>query len=111
ADFDSRGNLRTSGLSPYPTVAQPYITSRRLNWGDPRTYYNAPGYVQAPFSGGPTGTGGAPVGNTIIMNVQSWDSRDVGEFLRANAAHVGSAVITHVQSNGGEALASMFRYH
>lgn len=99
-DFDSRGNLRTSNFSAVPTVAEPYITSRVVD--GQRTYYDAPGGVQAPYSGGARGTGQTPVPNapqTVI--IQAMDSQSFSEYLMNNRHAVGEAVTAHLQGGNG----------
>jgi hypothetical protein len=107
-DFDARGNLRTSTMSAVPTVAEPYITSRVLN--GQRTYYNAPGEVTSPYSGGATGTGQTPVSN-VTVHVNAIDTQSGVDFLLNNRNAIGLAVTQHLQSGGGEELASQMRYH
>jgi len=117
--FDMRGNLMTSTMSAVPTVSEPYITKRTIN--GQQGWYDAPGYVSAPFSGGATGTGQTPVSNapaggtTVIVqgNLQAMDSQSFHEFITrpANVAATGEAVTAHLQSEGGERLAAQMRYH
>jgi hypothetical protein len=107
-DFDARGNLRMSNFSAVPTVAEPYITSRVVD--GQRTYYDAPGSVRTPYSGGPTGTGQAPVPN-VTVNLNSIDSQSGAEFLLNNRHVIGAAVTQHLQTPDGEQLASQMRYH
>ncbi|MGA2115434.1 MAG: hypothetical protein ABSH56_11880 [Bryobacteraceae bacterium] len=114
-DFDARGNLRTSTMSAVPTVAKPYTTKRTIN--GQQGWYNAPGVVQAPYSGGATGTGQTPVSNAPVINingpVQAMDSESFHQFITktANAASTGEAITQHLQSGGGERLAAQIRYH
>lgn len=117
-DFGARGNLRTSSMSAVPFVSQPYITSRVYN--GQRTYYDAPGQVIVPYSGGPVGTGVTPVSNapgagsagappTII--IQALDSESLHEYLQKpkNAMAVGESVASHLQSHEGR-LSNAIRF-
>jgi hypothetical protein len=108
-DFDARGNLRTSSMSAIPTVLEPYITSRVVN--GQRTYYNAPGTVTAPYSGGPSGSGQAPVAGGLTINMSAIDMQSGFDFIMKNHPAVGAALLQHLQSNGGERLADAIRYH
>ena len=114
-DFDARGNLRTSNFSALPTVAEPYITKRTLD--GQQGWYDAPGVVTAPYSGGATGTGVTPVSNapgagsggTVI--IQTMDSQSFQDFAEKNHAAIGNATLTHLMSGSGERLASAIQYH
>ena len=105
-DFDGRGNLRTSTMSAVPTVAEPYITSRVQD--GQRTYYDVPGQVTSPYSGGATGTGQAPIAGGVVVNIanmHAMDSASFGEFIRrpANAHQVGESMADHLERHDGRA--------
>ena len=97
-------------------VAEPYITSRVYQ--GQRTYYNAPGYQTAPFSGAPTGTGQTPVSNVaggtlVIVNggIQAIDPQSFHELMQkpSSVAAVGESVATHLQSHEGR-LSNQIRF-
>jgi hypothetical protein len=95
SDFDARGNLRTSTMSAVPTVAEPYVTKRVIN--GQQNWYNVPGSVQSPYSGGPQAPGGAPVaGGGISLTIQAIDTQSGIDFITKNHAAVGDALATHL---------------
>lgn len=116
-DFDSRGLLRTSTLSALPTVAEPYITSERLNGSPYRTYQDSPGGQIQNYSGNATGTGVAPISNvgaggsgpTTIVNVagdlHAMDAQSFHEYMQrpASSAAVGDSLASHLQTTEGRA--------
>ncbi|MGA2713337.1 MAG: hypothetical protein ABSG41_09530, partial [Bryobacteraceae bacterium] len=110
-DFDARGNLRTSALSAVPTVAEPYITGKRLNGAYLPTYYTSAGGVTKQFSGIPNGTGIAPVSNApAVQNnyyttVHANDAESFHAMLQkpAYSAAVGESLATHLQTTEGRA--------
>lgn len=103
-DFDGRGNLRTSSMSAVPTVAEPYITSRVID--GQRNYYDVPGQVTSPYSGGATGTGQAPIAGGVIVNIEHMEAMDAAsfhDFVRrpSNSHSVGEAMADHLQRHEG----------
>ena len=104
-DFDARGQLRTSTLSAVPTVSEPYTTSRVIN--GQRIYYNAPGGVLAPYSGGATGTGSAPVAAQPII-VQAMDVKSFHDWVNQPTQQnaIGHAVDAHLSTEQGDRLAN-----
>jgi hypothetical protein len=104
-DFDARGQLRTSTLSAVPTVSEPYTTSRVIN--GQRIYYNAPGGVLAPYSGGATGTGSAPVAAQPII-VQAMDVKSFHDWVNQPTQQnaIGHAVDGHLSTEQGDRLAN-----
>ena len=110
-DFDARGNLRTSTMSAIPTITEPYIWRQTHGLlGGPPTFYDVPGGVQSPYSGGATGSGQAPVGNNgMTINVygplQAMDSESLHSFLQkpANSRAVGESLASHLQRDDGRA--------
>jgi hypothetical protein len=103
--MDARGQLRTTALGALPTVAEPYITSERLNGSPYRTYQNAPGGVTSGFSGTAPGTGQAPVSNapSITIHMNAIDTQSGVEFLTKNHAAIGEALATHLRTTDGQA--------
>ena len=109
-DFDSRGLLRTSTLSALPTVAEPYITSQRLNGSPYPTYADAPGGVTKGYSGSVTGTGQTPVSNAggvtvVIQNLHTMDAQSFHEFMQKPSSQMatGDSLASHLQSHEGRA--------
>lgn len=102
-DFDARGNLRTSSMSAVPTVAEPYITSRVID--GQRQYYNVPGQVTTPYSGGSSGTGQSPIAGGMNVIIQAFDSESLHEYLQkpANTHAVGEALASHLERHDGRA--------
>jgi hypothetical protein len=100
-DFDARGNLRTSTMSAVPTVLEPYITSRVMN--GQRNYYDVPGQVTAPYSGGSGGRGQAPIAGagSMVVHIHAVDAQSFMEFAQRNHAALGEAVATHLESHDG----------
>ena len=111
-DIGAKGDIRTSTLSAFPSVAEPYITSRRLTPGGPLTYYNAPGNVITPYSGSPSAaTSQGPVAGGITLNVSAIDSQSFDSFLQkpSSIASVAKAVTTHLQRNNS-ALSAQIKH-
>lgn len=109
-DFDSRGNLRTSTMSAIPTVTEPYIWRQTHGLlGGPPTFYNVPGGVTAPYSGGATGTGQAPVagGTTVVINggVSMIDASSFSDMVQRPeySDAIGNSLASHLQRNEGRA--------
>jgi hypothetical protein len=100
-DLDARGNLRTSTMSAVPTVAEPYITKRTINGN--QNWYDAPGGVQAPYSGGASGNGVAPVAGGVTINVNAIDTQTGIDFILKNHSAVGESLATHLQRHDGRA--------
>ncbi|HVW09107.1 MAG TPA: hypothetical protein VHC90_11030 [Bryobacteraceae bacterium] len=94
SDFDSRGNLRTSNLNALPTVAEPYVTSRRID--GVLQYGNAPGYTIKPFSG-PTAQ------PQVHVHISAIDTQTGVDFLMKNHQAVGESLATHLQMHEGRA--------
>ena len=85
-------------------VAEPYITSKVID--GQRQYYDVAGNVTAPYSGGATGTGVAPIAGGVTNNyIQAMDVASFHEFLQkpANADAVGESLATHLQRHDGRA--------
>jgi hypothetical protein len=85
-----------------PTVAEPYITSRRIDGN--LHYYDVPGQTTAPYSGGASGSGRAPISNAPqTINVYAFDSESLHDYLQRNSRAVGEALATHLQNHEGRA--------
>lgn len=111
-DFGARGNLRTSSFSAVPMVAEAYITSRVTD--GQRQYYNAPGGVIAPYGGGASGNGQAPIAGTVnnyYGDIHAMDASTFHQFLRkpSNAHSVGEAAADHLERHDGR-LANAVRF-
>lgn len=98
ADFDARGNLRTSNFSPYPTERQGFVWEQTHGlFGGPPTYYNVPG--------GQTGQFGAPV--TVVNHnyspgaIQAIDTQSFAEAMDRNHMAIGNAAGKAMQNGHG----------
>ncbi|HVY93920.1 MAG TPA: hypothetical protein VHA14_14265, partial [Bryobacteraceae bacterium] len=87
ADFDARGNLRTSSFSPYPTVRQGMVWEQTHGlFGPPPTYYNVPGGQTGQF--GPAAPAAPMIGT---LNLSAIDSQSGADFLMKNSHAVAAA--------------------
>ncbi len=89
ADISDNGSLRTSSLSPFPVVSQPYLDfPRRIV---------VPGHIISPFGGYSNQTGAmvSPQGSPVNITVQAMDSQS---FID-HADEITNAVNHAVQTN------------
>jgi len=84
-------------------VAEPYITSRVIN--GQRQYYDVPGQTTAPYSGGATGNGQAPVAGGVTINISALEPHSFAEFMNrpANSNAVGESLADHLERHDGRA--------
>ncbi len=106
ADFDARGNARTSSFSAVPTVAEPYGTTAVIN--GQRVYYGVPGGTIAPFSNQPSGSpssSSAPGGITVNVagDFHAMDVATFSDYVRrpANSFAIAEGQADHLQSHDG----------
>jgi hypothetical protein len=96
ADFDARGNLRTSNFSAVPMVAQPFIWQQTHGlFGGQPTYYDVPGGQTSQF--GPV----APPAPAVTVNVNAIDTQTGVDFLMKNHMAVGDATARAMQRAHG----------
>ena len=108
-DFDARGNIRTSNLSPYPETTNPFIWEQTHGlFGPPPTYYPVPGGTQSPYSPG-NAQQPAPVVNNYNTTIHTMDAQSFKDFAHRNSAAIGEATATHLQNSSGR-LADAIQY-
>jgi hypothetical protein len=98
-DFDSRGNIRTSSLSPYPQTTNPYLWEQTHGlFGGPPTYYGIPGGQQSQY-GGQLPSQAPVVQNTY--HIQAMDVQSFHDFAQRNHTAIGEAAATNLQNLHG----------
>lgn len=77
SDYDRFGNVRSSDLSPFPTVQQGYFDARH-DWTP------VPGRTLSQFGG--------PTGNTTVVHITAMDGADVKRVLDRHIGEVGESL-------------------
>ncbi|HEX4138367.1 MAG TPA: hypothetical protein VHY84_27400 [Bryobacteraceae bacterium] len=96
ADFDVRGNLRTSNFSAIPQVREGSTWEQTHGlFGGPPTFYNVPGGQSSQF--GAT----KPATPSITLNVNAIDTQSGLDFLDKNHVAVGRAAAKSMQNIHG----------
>lgn len=85
SDYDKYGNVRTSDLSPFPSVLQPYF--------DYRNNTTVPGTTLAPFGGG----------NTNIT-INAMDSQSFHSYLVNNPDAMAAGVVAAANQGGNQMI-------
>jgi hypothetical protein len=104
ADFDAKGNLRTSNFSPYPQVSQGFLWEQTHGlFGPPPTWYQVPG--------GQTGQFGAPVVQHIYQpgSIQTMDAQSFHDYAMKNHMAIGNAAGKNLQDHQGTLAAEVDR--
>jgi hypothetical protein len=108
--YDRNGNLRTTNLSPYPDIQEPYylFQQHQLVPGRTTNYYGGSGPGQPPVSAG-TGAGGSSGGSGPLIHIENMNAMDAasfGEFVSkpANAQHIAAAHSLALNLGGNDSL-------
>ena len=105
ADFDARGNLRTSSFSAYPTVRQGMVWEQTHGlFGPPPTYYNVPGTQTSQF-----GPAAAPQPLIGTLHMNALDTQTGVDFLMKNSHTIASAGAKALQDGHGGFAAEVQR--
>ena len=100
ADFDARGNLRTSDFSAIPTVRQQSTWEQTHGlFGGPPTFYTVPGGQTSQFGAQVPAPAQAPVVNNNYISAM--DVQSFADFANKNHAAIGNAAATALQNAHG----------
>ena len=85
SDYDKYGNVRTSSLSPFPQVEQPYF--------DYRHNTTVPGRTLSPFGG-----------DTTVVNINAMDAGSFQDFLVNNPNALSTGVVNALNTGGNNLM-------
>jgi hypothetical protein len=103
ADFDAKGNLRTSNFSPYPQVTQGFTWTQTHGLFDgPPTFYNVPGGQKSQF-----GAAMAPPVVNHYYTIHAIDTQSFAEAMNKNHMAVSNAVAKGLQNAHGSLTAEV----